>query len=172
MSYLAWDLPSFTAAKHSTTSTQDAILDACYASGLAAECDDTSVSAEDEAKDDDDSDNSGIFVPSDPIDETRCSLGIQGCGRTDTGVSGTRQVVSVRLKTAEYEDESDAEDFSYVEALNHFLPPEIRILSWSVVPEEFNARFCCTLRSYTYRFPKGRGFHEARLGRPTVRMTY
>ena len=111
---------------------------------------------DDDDKDDDDSDYS-IFVTADPIDERRRSLDIQGCGRTDTGVSGTHQVVSVRLKTAEYQDEPDGEDFSYAEALNHFLPPEIRILSWSVVPEEFNARFCCTQRSYTYRFPKGRG---------------
>ena len=103
----------------------------------------------------------------------RSSLKSVGCGRTDVGVSGLHQVVTLRLKRAIYVDEVGEDDdqpddrdrdekdhyhhriFSYADALNHFLPPEVRILSWSVVSDDFSARFNCTERSYTYHFPKG-----------------
>ncbi|KAI8621120.1 pseudouridine synthase [Chytriomyces sp. MP71] len=48
------------------------------------------------------------------------------------------------------------EDFSeivYVSRLNHILPPDIRVLAWSPVSPDFNARFDCTFRRYRYFFP-------------------
>ncbi|KAI0744773.1 tRNA pseudouridine synthase [Earliella scabrosa] len=47
-------------------------------------------------------------------------------------------------------------EFPYVFALNHILPPTIRILAWSPVSDDFSARFSCRWRHYKYFFsPKG-----------------
>ncbi|KAI0742667.1 tRNA pseudouridine synthase [Daedaleopsis nitida] len=43
-------------------------------------------------------------------------------------------------------------EFPYVFALNHILPPIIRVLAWSPVSEDFSARFSCRWRHYKYFF--------------------
>lgn len=52
-------------------------------------------------------------------------------------------------------DETQVE-LSYIKILNGNLPPDIRILQWSSVPPEFNARFDCSYRYYRYYFPRAR----------------
>ncbi|KAJ3044114.1 hypothetical protein HDV00_003218 [Rhizophlyctis rosea] len=44
-------------------------------------------------------------------------------------------------------------ELPYISILNRMLPPEIRILAWSPVPPDFDARFDCTYRRYKYFFP-------------------
>jgi len=44
------------------------------------------------------------------------------------------------------------EELAYVTILNRLLPPDIRIISWSPVHKNFNARFHCTYRTYKYFF--------------------
>ncbi|KAJ2080943.1 pseudouridine synthase deg1 [Coemansia sp. RSA 988] len=43
-------------------------------------------------------------------------------------------------------------ELPYASMLNKHLPPEIRILAWSPVSMDFNARFSCTSRFYKYFF--------------------
>ncbi|KAJ3299220.1 hypothetical protein HK104_009685 [Borealophlyctis nickersoniae] len=43
-------------------------------------------------------------------------------------------------------------ELPYLSILNRILPPEIRVLAWSPVPEDFDARFDCTYRRYKYFF--------------------
>ncbi|PIA13772.1 tRNA pseudouridine synthase [Coemansia reversa NRRL 1564] len=43
-------------------------------------------------------------------------------------------------------------ELPYASMLNKHLPPEIRILAWSPVSVDFNARFSCTSRFYKYYF--------------------
>lgn len=46
------------------------------------------------------------------------------------------------------------EELDYVKILNANLPQGIRILAWAPVSSDFNARFNCTERVYSYIFPK------------------
>jgi tRNA pseudouridine38/39 synthase len=98
------------------------------------------------------------------------------CGRTDKGVSGFGQVVSLWIRTnsnnnstltwnqikekdfsswakdsfnAEIESELD-----YIQMLNSLLPHDIRILQWAPVELSFDARFSCEYRKYKYFFQK------------------
>ncbi|KIO22301.1 hypothetical protein M407DRAFT_79378 [Tulasnella calospora MUT 4182] len=135
-------------------------------------------------------------------------LGLEGCGwsrcgRTDKGVSGAGQVVSLWVRSAigtrpdarkknlpvediaaasqtetpeaitdghteqvaananpadaeqsELPDQPQAE-LRYVAMLNAVLPRSIRVLAWSPVADEFDARFSCTFRHYKYFFSAG-----------------
>lgn len=45
-------------------------------------------------------------------------------------------------------------DDDYVMRMNHLLPSDIRVLAFSFVPEEFDARFSCRWREYKYFFFK------------------
>ncbi|KAG1455535.1 hypothetical protein G6F56_007042 [Rhizopus delemar] len=78
-------------------------------------------------------------------------------GRTDKGVSGLGQVISLNVRstkrktTASLEDERD---LPYINMINSFLPDDIRILAWAPVSPTFNARFDCTSRTYKYFFKK------------------
>jgi len=218
VTYLGWDLPAFSSAHPGVTTVQDAILDACYASGLAAEEEEeedvenenanqvtlhteqdrltNDLAPEHSIADGDIYESDEVFAAFDERclvqERERSTLKLVGCGRTDVSVSGTHQVVTLRLKRAKYindkghsdtegayeteldvnaecdsndrdigegklhfEDRSNLEDISYAAELNPFLPPEIRVLSWSLVEDKFSARFNCTQRSYTYHFPKG-----------------
>lgn len=97
------------------------------------------------------------------------SCGYSRCGRTDMGVSALGQVVGVwfRSKQAKEKGNDDAasskdvrpllsplDELNYAAMLNRVLPPTIRILGWSDVPDHFNARFSCSYRMYRYYFPK------------------
>jgi tRNA pseudouridine38/39 synthase len=44
-------------------------------------------------------------------------------------------------------------EHDYALTLNNILPPQIRVLGWSDVPDAFSARFSTTLRAYRYYFP-------------------
>ncbi|KAF9428018.1 tRNA pseudouridine synthase 3, partial [Entomortierella beljakovae] len=46
-------------------------------------------------------------------------------------------------------------ELAYLNIINRLLPPDIRIVAWAPVPEDFNARFNCAWREYKYFFPKG-----------------
>ncbi|KAF9117174.1 tRNA pseudouridine synthase 3 [Mortierella sp. AM989] len=46
-------------------------------------------------------------------------------------------------------------ELAYLNIINRLLPPDIRIVAWASVPEDFNARFHCSWREYKYFFPKG-----------------
>jgi tRNA pseudouridine38/39 synthase len=46
-------------------------------------------------------------------------------------------------------------DKNYCGAINHCLPEDIRIIAYSEVPEQFDARFSCIYREYKYFFCQG-----------------
>ncbi|KAF9200962.1 tRNA pseudouridine synthase 3 [Haplosporangium sp. Z 27] len=46
-------------------------------------------------------------------------------------------------------------ELAYLNIINRLLPPDIRIVAWAPVTEDFNARFHCSWREYKYFFPKG-----------------
>lgn len=94
--------------------------------------------------------------------------GWERCGRTDRGVSGAGQVVSLWVRSAlpavsETEDTSSdvalaepPRELRYISMLNRVLPPTIRALAWSPVAPTFSARFACKYRHYKYFFhPRG-----------------
>ena len=45
---------------------------------------------------------------------------------------------------------SNEHDYCFI--LNNILPPDIRVLGWSDIPEDFSARFSATTRTYRYYF--------------------
>jgi len=71
--------------------------------------------------------------------------GIQGAGRTDTGVHATGQVAHVDLAEA-------WDTFRLNEALNfHLRDHPVSILAVAAVPDDFHARFGAEERRYTFR---------------------
>nr|XP_006823806.1 PREDICTED: tRNA pseudouridine(38/39) synthase-like [Saccoglossus kowalevskii] len=99
--------------------------------------------------------------------ENRQSSCYSRCGRTDKGVSAFSQVISIDLRT-NLLDGTDAFSFPliiclgdksteirYVHILNKVLPDEIRVLAWTPVDPDFDARFSARSRTYKYFFPKG-----------------
>jgi tRNA pseudouridine38/39 synthase len=46
------------------------------------------------------------------------------------------------------------EELEYLKMLNSVLPEDIRIIAWSPVDFNFNARFSCDYRTYKYYFLK------------------
>lgn len=72
----------------------------------------------------------------------------QGSGRTDAGVHALAQVASFSLQTA-------IPTANLHRALNHRLPPSIRILSVDPASPEFHARHSARRKTYEYRiFPR------------------
>ena len=105
--------------------------------------------------------------------ESRAECNYHRCGRTDRGVSGTGQVVSLDLRTALQEgeavwqqesytgprqqEEAVRQELDYCTLLNRNLPPDIRVVAWAPAPTtQFSARFECQSRGYRYCFPRGR----------------
>ncbi|XP_040297067.1 tRNA pseudouridine(38/39) synthase [Bufo bufo] len=82
--------------------------------------------------------------------ERRQSSSYHRCGRTDRGVSALAQVISLDLRSAT----AGKPELRYTQMLNRVLPPDIRVLSWAVVPSSFSARFSCRSRTYRYLFPR------------------
>ena len=71
----------------------------------------------------------------------------QGSGRTDAGVHALAQVASFSLR-------SPIPAANLHRALNHSLPPSVRVLSVDTVPPEFHARHSALSKTYEYRiFP-------------------
>ena len=80
----------------------------------------------------------------------------QGSGRTDAGVHALGQVASFTLATL-------IPAVNLRRALNHILPPSIRILSVELATPPFHARHSATSKTYEYRiFPQG-GFTPSSL---------
>ncbi len=76
--------------------------------------------------------------------------GIQGAGRTDTGVHATGQVAHVDL-------EKDWDAFRLSEALNYHLKPNpVAIITAAHVDDDFHARFSALERRYTFRIMQRR----------------
>ncbi|MBR0031274.1 MAG: tRNA pseudouridine(38-40) synthase TruA [Treponema sp.] len=71
-------------------------------------------------------------------------VSLYGSGRTDSGVHATAQAANFFSPI----DSIPAE--KYVQALNSFLPHDIRINSAKEVSPDFNARFSATSRTYRY----------------------
>eukprot|EP00347_Sterkiella_histriomuscorum_P000431 403375889 len=66
------------------------------------------------------------------------------CGRTDKGVSALGNVLSLYVRKLK--------DDNYCQVLNHCLPADIRMISFSEVPAHFDSRFSCIYREYKYFF--------------------
>ncbi|XP_055038823.2 tRNA pseudouridine(38/39) synthase isoform X1 [Misgurnus anguillicaudatus] len=91
------------------------------------------------------------------------------CGRTDKGVSAFSQVISIDLRSNQYDgglgvtvpagvegkSKPASDELPYVKMLNRVLPQDIRILQWAPVETGFSARFDCKSRTYRYYFPRG-----------------
>ncbi len=73
----------------------------------------------------------------------RAELDLTGSGRTDAGVHGWGQVVSVDVP-----DDVDLDRLAH--SLNRMLAPEIAVRSAEWVDDGFDARFSATSRSYRY----------------------
>ncbi|XP_077998522.1 tRNA pseudouridine(38/39) synthase-like [Glandiceps talaboti] len=101
--------------------------------------------------------------------EDRQSSNYSRCGRTDKGVSAFSQVISIDLRTnllegvgvkvrsngtaADRQGDKTTE-INYMKILNNVLPDEIRIVAWTPVKPDFDARFSASSRTYKYFFPK------------------
>ncbi|KAJ3122927.1 tRNA pseudouridine synthase 3 [Nowakowskiella sp. JEL0407] len=46
-------------------------------------------------------------------------------------------------------------ELPYLSILNKLLPQDIRVIAWSPVADNFDARYDCTFRLYKYMFPRG-----------------
>ena len=81
--------------------------------------------------------------------EPNC-VGIQGAGRTDTGVHATGQVAHVDM-------EKEWEPFRLSQALNfHMKPLPVAIVDVAHVPDDFHARFSAIERRYLFRMVQRR----------------
>ncbi|KAL9540934.1 hypothetical protein MBANPS3_009401 [Mucor bainieri] len=84
------------------------------------------------------------------------------CGRTDKGVSGLGQVIALNVRSKKLQSDPSPDllptdkEFPYVDTLNRMLPPDIRVLAWAPVKDDFSARFHCTGRTYKYFFPRNK----------------
>jgi len=67
---------------------------------------------------------------------------IKACSRTDSGVHARRFYISVRT----HNDLSN----SVIKGLNHYLPPDIRVMSMRNVPDDFHARYSALGKRYEY----------------------
>jgi tRNA pseudouridine38-40 synthase len=70
---------------------------------------------------------------------------VHGSGRTDSGVHALAQVAHVDLPRKKLPPQK------WLAALNAHLPPEVRVVKISRVPESFHARFSAKGKIYTYR---------------------
>jgi len=101
--------------------------------------------------------------------ESRAVSNYHRCGRTDKGVSGTGQVISLDVRTnlvegeGVYQQEGYAggervgdKEIDFCTVLNRNLPDDIRVTGWAPAPRlDYSARFDCDGRSYKYVFPRG-----------------
>ncbi len=77
---------------------------------------------------------------------------VHGSGRTDSGVHAFAQTAHLRL------DRGPASERLHL-ALNSVLPEDIRVLSATVMPPEFHARFSARGKRYVYRISTARVLH-------------
>jgi tRNA pseudouridine38/39 synthase len=98
-------------------------------------------------------------------DPSNCNF--SKCGRTDKGVSGLGQVVSLDVRSNfpkntssdiifnNNNEQKKIEEVPYIDTLNRSLPDDIRVLAWAPVEKDFSARFNCKSRKYKYFFVRG-----------------
>jgi len=102
--------------------------------------------------------------------ENRALSNYHRCGRTDKGVSGTGQVISLDVRTNLVEGEGvykqegytgvgvetmEDNEIDYCSVLNRNLPDDIRVIGWAPAPRiDYSARFDCDGRGYKYFFPR------------------
>ena len=70
-------------------------------------------------------------------------LKFQRTSKTDKGVSAVRQIVSLKMDVLK----------DYLESINSFLPPQIRIFRILRVTQSFNGKHFCSSRFYNYVCP-------------------
>jgi tRNA pseudouridine38-40 synthase len=75
-------------------------------------------------------------------------VAVAGAGRTDAGVHALAQVASFSL-------ERTIDPDTLVRALNHKLPPDVRVGSARAMPPHFHARFDARRKTYRYRIWQG-----------------
>ncbi len=68
---------------------------------------------------------------------------VVAAGRTDKGVHARCQMVH-------FDTSAERALYAYITGANHYLPPDIRVHSAQVVPEDFHARFSAQARRYHY----------------------
>ena len=88
--------------------------------------------------------------------------GLAVAGRTDSGVHATGQVASVRVEGGPPRER-------VLEALNAALPEDVAVVEAVGAPEDFNARFSASSRSYRYRVVAYRSALDAEIGRASCR---
>ena len=71
------------------------------------------------------------------------TVSVMGAGRTDAGVHALGQVANFRI-------DHDLEPTRYRDAINYYLPDDIRVLHSEEVLLEFHARFDARFRRYRY----------------------
>ena len=86
-------------------------------------------------------------------------VSVVASGRTDAGVHALGQVAHFDVNAA-------IPAKNYMTGVNHFLPPDIRILSAEEAPDDFHARFSAHEKTYTYciyesRFDRACYFNRA-----------
>jgi len=99
----------------------------------------------------------------------RNSSNYHRCGRTDKGVSGTGQAISLDVRTNLLEGdgvfeqegftggEKERDEMDFCMVLNRNLPDDIRVTGWAPTSRrDYSARFDCDGRSYKYVFPRGK----------------
>ncbi|MDF1544387.1 MAG: tRNA pseudouridine(38-40) synthase TruA [bacterium] len=74
---------------------------------------------------------------------TGCEVSITGAGRTDAGVHALGQTANFRI-------DHRLEPERYAEAMNYYLPDDIRVQSSTEVADSFNSRFDAVWRRYRY----------------------
>ena len=79
---------------------------------------------------------------------TGCQVLPQGSGRTDAGVHALAQVASCQI-------EAGIPTENLARALNHLLPPAIRVLSVEEAAPDFHARRSACAKTYRYRIFRG-----------------
>jgi tRNA pseudouridine38-40 synthase len=74
---------------------------------------------------------------------TKTEVNLLGAGRTDAGVHALGQVANFRI-------DHRLEPDRYADALNYYLPQDIRVTRSEEVPHEFHSRYHATARRYRY----------------------
>lgn len=69
---------------------------------------------------------------------------LKGCSRTDAGVHA-------RMFCVSFHTQSRIPCGRLVNALNHFLPPDVAVQACREVPEDFHARYSCKGKQYVYQ---------------------
>jgi len=86
---------------------------------------------------------------------SRNDFELYGSGRTDAGVHATGQVAHLDVSTS-------LTPLLLVQRLNDALPPDINLLSATIVPHRFHARHDAVARRYVYQIARRRtAFHKA-----------